>query len=166
MRGRRCPKALASPESERVCPKGCVNRNKSQPCSSREEGWKRGWNAQNPLCFSQGSIQKRELLASTAGDALDADSFADAFLNGFEFSLGTLNDWPFEPEARADKPPDRDKQDHAQHHYRRIVKVTRSNGCGRRQHKQHRDEDNPYHSDPANRPAPGSQVPWSSLEVR
>src|SRR5713101_5374972 len=58
MRGRRCPKALVSPEPERVCPKVCANRNKSRSCSSREEGWKRGWNAQNPLCFSQGSIQQ------------------------------------------------------------------------------------------------------------
>src|SRR5260370_40584733 len=57
MRGRRCPKALASLESERVCTKVCVNRNKSQSCSSREEGWKRGRNAQNPLCLSQGCIQ-------------------------------------------------------------------------------------------------------------
>jgi hypothetical protein len=32
---------------------------------------------------------KRELLAATsaASDALDANGFADAFLNGFEFSL-------------------------------------------------------------------------------
>jgi hypothetical protein len=56
-RGRCCPKALASPEPECVCPKVCANRNKSRPCSSGEEGWKRGRNAQNPLCFSQGSFQ-------------------------------------------------------------------------------------------------------------
>src|SRR5260221_1586757 len=72
MRGRRCPKALASLESERVCPKVCVNRNKSQSCSSREEGWKRGWNAQNPLCFSQGAFRE----APEPSGALITASFA------------------------------------------------------------------------------------------
>jgi hypothetical protein len=45
---------------------------------------------------------KRELLAAATGDTFRKVGFADAFLNGFEFSLGALNDRPFEPVARAD----------------------------------------------------------------
>jgi hypothetical protein len=63
MRGRPCPKAWASPMPERVCSKVRANPHKSPSCSSREEDWKRGRNAWNPLCFSQGSHQSTKLSA-------------------------------------------------------------------------------------------------------
>src|SRR5438034_9871475 len=100
------------------------------------------------------------------------NGFTHTLLDGLELSLRTLNDWTLEPFTRTDEPPDGDKQEHAQHYYRCVVKGskgadTSSKRCRieGRQHKQHRNEGNPYHSDPANRPAPCSQVPRSSLEV-
>src|SRR6266571_8429300 len=91
--------------------------------------------------------------------------FANSMLNGFEFSLRALNDRAFKPMTRTDQPPDRNNQEHPQHYHRCVVEALERYGGGRWQHKHHRDQDNPYHSDPANRPAPGSQMPWSSLEV-
>src|SRR5215471_9127136 len=69
-RGRCCPKALVFPEPERVCPKVCVNRHKSRSCSSEVEGWKRGRNAQNPPCCSQGSSQLVEYIFYLVKDVL------------------------------------------------------------------------------------------------
>src|SRR5260370_10710345 len=59
MRGRSCPEALASLEPECVCPKVGAHPHKSQSFSSEEEVWKRGRNAQNPLCCSQRSFLER-----------------------------------------------------------------------------------------------------------
>src|SRR5215467_14131045 len=87
-------------------------------------------------------------------------------LNGFKLFLRALNDRSLEPMTRTDKPPDRDKQNHAQHYYRGVVEVITSDGSDRWQHKQHRDDNNPNHSNPANWRTPRSQVPWASLEVR
>src|SRR5260370_26506330 len=108
----------------------------------------------------------KELFAASRSFDIDEDGFTDAPLDGTEFIRRALYNWSFEPEARADKPPDRDKQEHAQYYHRCVVEVSQGNRSGRWQHKQHRNEDDPYHSDPANRPAPASQSPWTRLEVR
>ena len=81
-----------------------------------------------------GGTSREELLAATSspGRALDNNRFANAPLNGSELSLRALNDRSLKPVTCTDQPPDRDKQDHAQHHYRCVVKVAGSNGCGRR----------------------------------
>src|SRR5712692_7398580 len=128
------------------------------------------------LLFRFYTFYTRELLSATTSTAtsstLDNHSFADTLLDFNELLCRTLNDRSLEPLTRADKPPDGDKQGHAQHCHRCVVKGskgadTSSKRCriDGRQHKQHRDEHNPDHSDPANRPAPSSQVPYSTLEI-
>src|SRR2546421_1810540 len=108
----------------------------------------------------------KDLFAPSSPFDIDADGFTKAPLDGTEFIRRALYNWSFEPEARADKPPDRDKQEHAHHYHRCVVEVSHCNGSGRWQHKQQRDEGNPNHSDPANWSAPDSQSPWTRLEVR
>src|SRR5947209_2638881 len=103
------------------------------------------------------ALQVQELLAAPATSAsstFDDHGLANASLDLRKFSRRALNDWSLEPEARTDQPPDRDNQQHSQHYYRCVVKGskgadTSSKRCriDGRQHKQHRDEDNPDHSD-------------------
>src|SRR5579859_7410640 len=93
------------------------------------------------------------------------DGFTDALLDGCEFSRSSLYMWPFEPVARAGKPPNAQNNQRPQYYHRCIIEGQRCEWVDSRQHKQDRDEHNPNDGDHANGPAPGSQVPGSVIKV-